>query len=164
MRKRRLWVCLLLCVFIFSGCGLRPWKTAEDDPRTKDEDKFDPLGFPQDRVIVTEMGTSKEAKENTDFEKETGIGTDRSEGEENLFTFKVYRVQFFATKYPDQASRVAESVAEQLSQKTYIEYKAPYYWVRAGDCETREESNSLLQKIKKLGYEESWVVEVEIKP
>jgi hypothetical protein len=164
MRKRGIWVCLLLFLFILSGCGLKPWKTTEDDPRTKDEDKYDPLGFPQDRVIVTEMGNPKEGERNTDFEKETGIGLNRSETEESFFSFTVYRVQFFATKYPNQAARVAESVGEQLSQKTYIEYKAPYYWVRVGDCETKKEAEYLQKKINELGYEESWVVEVKIKP
>jgi len=36
--------------------------------------------------------------------------------------------------------------------------------VRVGDCETREEAESLLERIKRLGYKESWIIEVEIKP
>ncbi len=164
MRKRGLFICLLLCLSILAGCGLKPWKTTEDDPRTKGEDQFDPLAFPQDRVIVTEMGAQNKEQGSTEFEKENRLGPNRSEVEESFFSFTVYRVQFFATKYPDQAAQVAESVAEQLSQKTYIEYKTPYYWVRVGDCETREEADYLQRRLNKLGYEESWVVEVEIKP
>jgi len=50
-----------------------------------------------------------------------------------------------------------------LSEKTYISFKVPYYWIRVGDCETKEEANSLLEKTKRLGYRESWVVEIKAK-
>jgi len=163
MRPSKLLIYFLLCLF-FSGCSLWPKDTIKEDSRTKGEKQFDPLGFPQDQVIVTEE-EPKEKKEGTaKFEKENKIGLEESKGVESLIPRKVYRVQFFATKYPDEASQVAESVANQLSEKTCIDYKTPYYWVRVGDCETREEADFLLEKIKKLGYKESWVVEVEIKP
>ncbi|MGB2988643.1 MAG: SPOR domain-containing protein, partial [Candidatus Zixiibacteriota bacterium] len=78
------------------------------------------------------------------------------------FLQKIHRVQFFATKYPDEAKQVAESVADELSEQTYIVYKAPYYWVTVGNCETKEGADFLLRKIKRLGYNQSWVVEVEL--
>jgi hypothetical protein len=163
MRTGSLVICLLLSLW-FSGCALWPQRTVQEDPRTKAENQFDPLGFPQDQVIVTEKEPDGERESTSDFESENRIRAEGSEGAEDLFPLKVYRVQFFATKYPDDASQVAESVAAQLSEKAYIEYKAPYYWVRVGDCQTKEESDSLLGKIKRLGYRESWVVEVEIQP
>jgi len=163
MREGKFLVYFLLCLF-FSGCALWPRGAIKEDPRTKGEEQFDPLGFPQDRVIVTEQEPGEKGKGATEFEKKNKFGLEESNGIDSLFPRKVYRVQFFATKYPDEASQMAESVANQLLQKTYIDYKTPYYWVRAGDCETKEEADSLLEKIKKLGYKESWVVEVEIKP
>jgi len=159
--KLLLYFLLGLC---FSGCALWPRGPTEKDPRTKGEDQFDPLGFPQDREIVTEKEPKEKRKETSGFEKENKIGLDESKGKEALFSRKVYRVQFFATKYPDEASQVAESVADELSEKTYVDYKTPYYWVRLGECETKEEAEFLLEKIKRLGYKESWVVEVEIMP
>ncbi|MFQ6033008.1 MAG: SPOR domain-containing protein [Candidatus Zixiibacteriota bacterium] len=44
-----------------------------------------------------------------------------------------------------------------------MEFKVPYYWIRAGDCETREEALSLLEKIRGVGYSESWVVEIKVR-
>ena len=163
MRPSTLLIYFLVCL-LFSGCALWPRRAIKEDPRTRGEDQFDPLGFPQDRVIVTEEEPKEEREGTTEFEKESKIGSEEPKGTESLFFRKVYRVQFFATKYPDEASDVAGSVADQLSDKTYIDYKTPYYWVRVGDCETKEEAKSLLERIKKLGYKESWVVEVEIKP
>jgi hypothetical protein len=149
---------------VFADCGFRPWKTGEEDRRTQAEDQFDPLGFPHDRVIVTEEeppGRSAQAAEEDRYGDPT---SEESAGTQEVLLLKVHRVQFFATKYPEEASQVAELVQDELSEPTYIEYKAPYYWVRAGDCETPEEANSLLRKIKGLGYTESWVVEVKIEP
>ena len=164
MRTRGVWFCLLLCLLVFADCGFRPWKTGEEDRRTEAEDEFDPLGFPQDRVIVTEeepSGRSAQAAERDRYNQAT---SEESAGTEEVLLLKVHRVQFFATKYPDEAKQVAEFVQDELAQQTYIEYKAPYYWVRAGDCETQDEANSLLRKIKRLGYSQSWVVEVETEP
>ena len=163
MMRNGLWICLLFYLF-FTGCGLWPRETTHEDPRTRGENQFDPLAFPQDRVVVTEEEPGKKTKESTEIKKDNEIIYKEPEGKESLLSQRVYRVQFFATKYPDEASQVAKSVGDQLSQKAYIEYKAPYYWVRLGDCETKEEADSLLEKIKKLGYMESWVVEIEIKP
>ncbi len=163
MRKSKLLVYFLLCLF-FSGCSLWPRQATEEDPRTKGEKQFDPLGFPQDQVIVTQDEPGEKREGASESEKENKTGWEVSKEKESLLSRRVYRVQFFATKYPDEASQVAESVANQLSQKSYIDYKTPYYWVRLGEYETKEEANSLLEKIKKLGYKESWVVEVEIQP
>jgi hypothetical protein len=164
MRTRGLWVCLLFCLLVFADCALRPWKTAEEDRRTEAEDEFDPLGFPQDRVIVTEEAPPGRRKKAAELNKDNDFTLEEIPGTEDILLQKVHRVQFFATKYPDEAKHVAESVAGQLSEQTYIEYKAPYYWVRVGDCETKKEADSLLRKIKRLGYGQSWVVEAEIEP
>ena len=164
MRTRRLWVCLLFCLLVFADCGLRPSKTSEEDQRTKAEDKFDPLGFPHDRVIVTEEEPPGRSEKSAQSEKDNYLTSEEAPATEEILLRKVHRVQFFATKYPDEARQVAESVADELSEQTYIEYKAPYYWVRVGDCETEKEADSLLRKIKRLGYSQSWMVEVETEP
>ena len=156
-------ICLLLCLFL-SGCSLWPKRSLQQDPRTKGEDQFDPLGFPQDENIVTQREPEKRSEGGAEVEDRNRMGLEGVQGTDDGFPVKGYRVQFFATKYPDEAASVAETVAKRLSEKTYIEYKAPYYWVKVGDCKTREESDSLLQKIKRLGYDESWVVEVKIEP
>ncbi|MGB8658104.1 MAG: SPOR domain-containing protein [Candidatus Zixiibacteriota bacterium] len=158
--KIRIWsVCLFLCLGLL-GCGLRPRQAPEEDRRTKGEKQFDPLGFPQDREVVTEKEPGK--NKTTDQEKDKKKKLTESEKKQTSFPRKVYRVQFFATQYPDEASTVADLVKNQLSENTYVDYKAPYYWVRVGDCQTKEEAGSLLEKIVGLGYKESWVVEAKI--
>jgi hypothetical protein len=156
----------IIFLFLFlSGCSFLPRGERGKDPRTNGEKKFDPLGFEQDREIVTEGEyplTEEDSIwiENRRREKTEGEGVQKIE---SSIPDKVYRVQFFATKYPDEARQVADFVESQLSEKTYIDFKVPYYWIRVGDCETKGEADSLLEKIKGLGYRESWVVEIELK-
>lgn len=144
------------------GCGLRPREAPPEDPRTKGEKQFDPLGFPQDQAIVTEGESGQKKEKISASEREKKNRLKESEKEKTTLPRRVYRVQFYATQYPDEASRVAELVKNQLSENTYIDYKVPYYWVRAGDCETKDEAESLLEKIRALGYKESWMVEGKI--
>ena len=164
MRTIQVITILLLCVLL-AGCAHLPWRRApQEDPRTQGEEGIDPLGFPQDQAIVTqqEPGGTNEATQSSIADERLQLT--EPQASDSLVPRKVYRVQFFATKYPDEASQVAETVGNMVSESTYIDYKTPYYWVRVGDCETREEGERLLQKIKQLGYKESWVVEAEVNP
>ena len=155
-------VCLILCLCI-SHCALWSGGATREDPRTKGEKHHPPLGFPQDQETVTDKATpSKEQKEEPKAEQKTK-SKELEKGKAAL-PKKVFRVQFFATQYPDEAAQVSESVKNQLSENTYIDYKAPYYWVRVGDCVTQEEADILLGKVRNLGYQESWVIEAKTEP
>ena len=160
---KKFWL-VILCLLLASGCAHLPWGGPKEDPRTRGEASKDPLGYPQDQVIVTQ----NEPKTKTSTIQPSDETRDLEPGQKPPMVApvaqQIYRVQFFATKYPDEASQVAETVGGMVSEKTYIEYKTPYYWVRAGDCQTKEEADRLLRKIKRLGYQESWVVEVEGQP
>jgi hypothetical protein len=145
------WMILLLIFLVLSGCSVMPRESTQKDPRTKGEERHSPLGFPQDQEIVTER---EPLKKQTQSEEEGKA----------IFPRIVYRVQFFATQYPDEAAKVSDLVKNQLSKNTYIDYKTPYYWVRVGDCVTKEEAESLLEKIRNIGYPQSWVVEAKTEP
>lgn len=150
---------LIFLFLFFLSCAF--WSRGESSkhPRAKEGKESDSLSLKKDSAVVTE-GTYPIVKEDsTKFEKRE---KEETEGE-IIFPERVYRVQFFATKYPEEAKQVAALMEGQLSQKTYIDYKVPYYWVRVGNCETKEEANLLLEKIKALGYQESWVVEIKLK-
>jgi hypothetical protein len=145
---------VILCLLFASGCAHLPWGGPKEDPRTRGEQNKDPLGYPQDQVIVTQNAPKNQGSSAQPSGQTQSLKPGQEQPAVMPVEQKVYRVQFFATKYPDEASQVAETVA----------YKTPYYWVRAGDCQTKAEADRLLQKIKGLGYQESWVVEVEKRP
>jgi hypothetical protein len=148
---------LIFLFLFFLSCAF--WSRGESSkhPRTKGGKESDSLSLKKDSAAATE-GTYPIVKEDS-----TKLGKRKRTEGGIIFPEKVYRVQFFATQYPEEARQVAALVEGQLSQKTYIDYKVPYYWVRVGDCETKDEANLLLEKIKTLGYLESWVVEIKLK-
>jgi hypothetical protein len=149
------------CLLFLCSCAHLPWRAPQEDPRIKGEEGIDPLGYPQDQVIVTQTAPSEQAGNAQTWSEQNPLQPAQTQRPDSSATLRVYRVQFFATKYPDEASQVAETVGNMVSEKTYMDYKTPYYWVRVGDCQTKEEAERLLRKIKQLGYKESWVVEVE---
>jgi hypothetical protein len=153
-------IILVFSLLILAGCSVMPREGGERDPRTKGEARHSPLGFPQDQEIVTEREPLRKQEQG---ETKTDQKTKAQEMEKGkaILPLMVYRVQFFATQYPDEANRVSEQVKSELSENTYIDYKTPYYWVRVGDCVTKEEAEVLLEKIRNLGYPQSWVVEAK---
>ena len=157
----QIWIICSLLSLSISGCALWSGGATREDPRTKEEKHHPPLGYPQDRETVTDKAAPQKEQKR---EAEQKTKSKEPEKEKAVFPRKVYRVQFFATQYPDEASKVSESVKNQLSENTYIDYKAPYYWVRVGDCVSKEEAESLLEKMRNLGYQESWVVEAKTEP
>lgn len=159
----RLWLPACFLLFVLS-CAHLPWGKPGEDPRTKGEKGKDPLGYPQDQIIVTQTEPKEKAGSTRAPDEDQSLRPSQAQKPKAPVLHKIYRVQFFATKYPDEASQVAETVANMVSERTYTDYKTPYYWVRAGDCQTKEEAEQLLQRIKQLGYKESWVVEVKIEP
>ncbi len=75
-----------------------------------------------------------------------------------------YRVQLMATTEPDRARDFAESVRPLFGDNVnvYVEYLAPYYKVRVGDCTTRSEAVLLLNRARKNGFSESWITATQI--
>ena len=75
-----------------------------------------------------------------------------------------FRVQIFASATEKNASRVADDAKAAFPENTYVEYVAPYYKVRVGDCLTNEDANVLKNKALRLGYRGAFVVETMITP
>jgi len=75
-----------------------------------------------------------------------------------------FRIQIFASATEKNASRVADDAKAAFPENTYVEYVAPYYKVRVGDCLTNEDANVLKNKALRLGYRGAFVVETMITP
>ena len=52
---------------------------------------------------------------------------------------------------------------ERFELDVYLEYDAPYYKVRVGDCPTEWQGEELLQLARRLGYPDAWLVHTIIK-
>lgn len=74
-----------------------------------------------------------------------------------------FRVQIFASSTEQNANRIAGDARDTFGD-AYVEFVAPYYKVRVGNCLTREEAESLKSKALNMGYRGAFVVETRIAP
>lgn len=75
-----------------------------------------------------------------------------------------FRVQVFASTSQVNAERVLEEARITLGEKTYLEFIAPLYKVRVGNCLTQQEALSLKDRAVEKGYQAAFVVETDIEP
>ncbi len=74
-----------------------------------------------------------------------------------------YRVQIFATIYKDKAEKIRAEAQEKVEYPVYVEEIAPFYKVRIGDFQKREEAEQFLSVAQKsLGYSDAFVAETII--
>lgn len=72
---------------------------------------------------------------------------------------KGYRVQIMAASSEQTANQAAADVKTVTGKNTYVDYIAPYWKVRVGDCKTRGEADQLKNQLLSKGYTGAWVVE-----
>jgi len=74
-----------------------------------------------------------------------------------------YRVQVFATIYKDKAERIRSEVQAQVEYRVYIEEIPPFYKIRIGDFQKREEAERFLVTVQKsLNYPDAFIAETMI--
>ena len=74
-----------------------------------------------------------------------------------------YRVQIFATIYKDKADKIRAEVQQKVEYPVYVEEIAPFYKVRIGDFQKREDAEQFLAVVQKsLGYSDAFVAETII--
>jgi len=159
MKKFFFTISLLVFFIIFFNCGvIRPKvkKDLEKDPRTQAEESFDPWSLDKDEPIITKSLFSEKSKKDS-LDVFRGVVKDESE---KIFK-TLYRVQVFATKFPQEAYQIADSLKEKFKKNIYVEYESPYYKVRLGDFEKEDDAQKFLRVVRSKGYFESWVVKVK---
>ncbi len=74
-----------------------------------------------------------------------------------------YRVQVFATIYKDKAEKIRSEVQEKVAFPVYIEEIPPFYKIRIGDFQKREDAEQFLTTVQKsLGYADAFVAETVV--
>jgi hypothetical protein len=164
---KRIIVLFLLVLFLMTNCALLkfyPAKQKIKSSRTQAEKNFNPLGFEEDKKILTQQEYQGRSEVGGEMEQgEVQIEADSSREIENQYK-TIYRVQVYASKIPSEATFFADSIRTVLdSQKIYVEYQSPYYRVRIGHCSNFDEAEDLLNKLKKMGLDQAWVVKTRIR-
>jgi hypothetical protein len=74
-----------------------------------------------------------------------------------------YRVQVFAGAR-DPALQLRSEIQVRLGERVYVDYVAPYYKVRVGNCRTSEACRALESRLRQEGYGTIWTVPAQIEP
>lgn len=122
---------------------------------------LNPLGLPQDTVIVTTSNSAAEKKFleqlRTSQQTKAQSGTDTAVVAGSLNN-QVYRVQLLTVdSYSD--ARHALAVAEEIFDlPVSLTYDQPYYKLRVGEFVTKSDGDAYLAKAKTAGYPNAWVL------
>jgi hypothetical protein len=73
-----------------------------------------------------------------------------------------FRIQVFATGDEETAEAVREAGERKIGVPVYTEFVDGLYKVRVGNCLTREDAETLLERCKDAGYGDAWIVETRV--
>ncbi len=108
---------------------------------------------------VTEKEPPKPQKSQQEFQLSQLTTTQTEKHQESGWG---YRIQIFSSLRQEEAESVATVARQKLDEKIYVEFHPPYYKVRVGNCWTSEEASELLQKVKRAGFPDAWVVRATV--
>ena len=126
------------------------------------EEQFDPLSLQDDDIWEELRQPAPAAPETTLAGPDRQAVTDTSQIEQPQY-IQGFRVQVFASPDRQTALEVRHRAELFLEEDVYLEFEAPYYKVRVGDCLSFAEAETLLKKIRKKGYSDAFRVRTTIK-
>lgn len=74
-----------------------------------------------------------------------------------------YRVQVFASRDREIATREAQRLRGRVGEPVYVEWDDPWYKVRVGDFTERGVAESLRARLVAEGYAEAWIAATSIR-
>ena len=164
-------VFFLVALFILSwGCAFAPksrLSPKEDEGKSEKEkveqvEDFDPLSLHDDDILPAE---SKEQTDRGEREREVEFvvspETEETKDEEQV---QGYRVQIFVSSNLGSAQKIKTEAEEFFPNEVYLQYDAPYYKIRVGNCLTRREGDLLKERAVRHGYRDAWVVRSLVTP
>jgi hypothetical protein len=150
---------LLMTLLAYACTPLPPKGGDQAGELAKAERDFDPLAQDRERPI-TIMPQEEDSNEVDSLHQdlEAADSADDLKGADRPGVTQGYRVQIYLSDSLREASRVLAEAREKFEDEVYLEYDAPYYKVRVGDCHTESEGEELLKIAQSLGYGEAWLV------
>ncbi|NQV36569.1 MAG: SPOR domain-containing protein [Candidatus Marinimicrobia bacterium] len=73
-----------------------------------------------------------------------------------------YRVQVMATRYYEKADSLRSALTTQYGSEVYIDFEAPNYKVRVGNCIVRKQAEELQDALKSRGYDSAWIIRTRV--
>ncbi len=88
------------------------------------------------------------------------IHPEKSPGSDQLVSG--YRVQVMATRFYEKADSLRSVLTEYFGQEVYIDFEAPNYKVRVGNCLVRSQAEDLQKELENRGYSSAWIIRTRV--
>jgi hypothetical protein len=70
----------------------------------------------------------------------------------------IYRVQLASTQNLEQARTIEEHALQTFEEEVIVQFDSPFYKIRVGRMNNREDAQSLQRMAIETGYRRSWVI------
>ncbi len=127
--------------------------------KVKLDESFDPTtlhDWPNSKVRIEQIKSLK------DYYAERDDDIDTVEIVE--YSDFVFRVQLGSTSDYDVAIAIEERAAQTFDEELLLQFDSPYYKIRVGKMNNREDAQNLQQFAIQNGYRRAWVIRTENSP
>jgi hypothetical protein len=157
---------LIISAAFLAGCGSSTgsrYEKEEEETKKEEVTEKKPESFDMSPYHSTiDFDVKRESKKEYDiwygFDS-----TSQTEDENSTIDSIGFRVEVLTTDDLDEANNMKSEVIFRVKQNAYVIFDPPFYRVRAGDFESRNQAENLSFKLKQLGYPDSRVVSDSIK-
>jgi hypothetical protein len=161
---------VLFSLLLLLGC--RPATVSNEKSQNKEnkseKDQFDPLELPSDTLIIPKINPQKGdltgtvvKTEDQKINEQDSLANILIESIDTLNS-QSFRVQLFSSKVYGTSKHTIRVAEEIFDRPVYLDYEVPYYKIRVGNFPNREEAEKYLLKVRTAGYNDAWVVAVNI--
>jgi hypothetical protein len=140
---------VLALVLLISVAGCRP-----------DDDDGDEII--EDTVIEGEIITDADTVEEGELVTFTVPDDTETDTAGAIANADGFRIQLLASTNESRARELASEAQTILGVPVYVEYLDGYWKVRAGDCATRAEAETLRNQARGAGYADCWIAATRI--
>jgi hypothetical protein len=122
---------------------------------------------PQTKSDLTFIDTLNKGKEIVLSENDFASPTTAKAGNSTATTLQYesvphFRVQVFASSQSERLKEDKKKLEKQFAVPVTISFESPLFKLYAGDFSQRIGADTLLAKIKKIGYQDAWIVSTKI--
>ncbi len=163
---------LVFLLFLLAGCT-QPEKPGLEEPGEEqvgppEDVRIDPLALAEDRVVVPEDyprrmtgQADQESSEALPPQPIDGAPADALDISRQL-TGQAYRVQLHSTLLYREAQNARRVAEEIFDRPIHVDYEVPYFKVRVGTFESRDDAEEYSLRARGAGYQDAWVVIVNL--
>jgi hypothetical protein len=159
-------ILLMILLITLIGCSPLMTKVKQDSVNTDSragEKKAvqETLSYESKGLRLTNLDTLNRGKEisllRSDFQSISPSSTTLQPAQSSDVSFR-FRIQVFASSQIDVLRQEKKTLESKIDIPVFIAFESPYYKLYAGDFTIRSEAENYLPRMKKMGYNDSWIV------